>query len=111
MGIKKNISDFENSDLYEDEEDDLELLDNDDFKDVDNVNIDENYITSLTDKISKNELLTAFLVQEKSEATTSLNKKSQTHPIDSYLRDLILDVLVKEFMPLLEKKLNSLNKK
>ena len=111
MGIKKNISDFENSDLYEDEEDDLELLENDDFKDINDVNIDENYITSLTDKISNNELLTAFLIQDRMEGAISSNKKSQSHPIDSYLRDLILDVLVKDFMPLLEKKLNSENKK
>jgi len=111
MGIKKNISDFENSDLYEDEEDDLELLENDDFKDINDVNIDENYITSLTDKISNNELLTAFLIQDRMEGAISSNKKSQSHHIDSYLRDLILDVLVKDFMPLLKKKLNSVNKK
>ena len=79
---------------YDGEEEDLERLDEDSTQNFEDVDVDMSFLNI----ISKN-------VVENLEINPKKNRNEGDHPIDSYLRGLILDVLIKDFMPILQKQL------
>jgi hypothetical protein len=107
LRLDSDNDEFINEDLFEDNGDDMEIYE-EEIDIEDDAGIDNSYISSLANKINRNELLSTFLTQSKDNNDKSENNKN--HPIDSYLKGLILEVLKEDFMPLLERRLSSLEK-
>lgn len=95
---------FESDDEFDFAGEDLEIISDDLSVDVSEVIVDPDYLTNIKQKIDTNEKLIKLMDDD---STTSQNI---THPMDAYLKQLILDVLIQDFLPILEKRLTSITK-
>lgn len=86
---------FVNDDFsYEGEDEDLEKIEDNVSENFEDVEVDMGFLSNINKTVIEN-----------LELKPKKNKNEGDHPIDSYLRGLILDVLVKDFMPILQKQL------
>ena len=83
--------------LEDDEKDELKIFEEDiDSEIISDQPVEMDYLLNIQSQID--------LVKENKKPKTET-----THPMDDYFRELILDVMVKEFLPILEAKLKTNN--
>lgn len=81
----------------ENEDEELEIIEEDiDSEIISDQPVEMDYLLNIQSQID--------LVKENKKPKTET-----THPMDDYFRELILDVMVKEFLPILEAKLKTNN--
>lgn len=96
----KNIKWEQFSDL-EDNSEDLEQMDSP-LIDVSEINVDNNYLNFIHNSLSQQGI---SFEESKPLIQTNIKKDySNESQIDTYLKQMILQVLVEDFMPILEKR-------
>lgn len=94
---------FSQDDSFDFEEDDLEKLEDLPTIDASEEVVDADYLSNINDMIDRSEKLTKLMDE-------SPVKESGEHPMDAYLKKMILEVLVQDFLPILEKRIASIKK-
>jgi hypothetical protein len=83
---------------------DLELDENTDQTDLSEQVVDDDFLSSVNQIIGGSQKLSRLMIDK------SQSKEDDVHPIDAHLKKLILSVLVQDFLPILEKRFNSIKK-
>lgn len=98
--LENDIPNFnDNSDLFFDDSGEMERIGEEDELNVDISNeiVDTDFLSKISNKTTK--------LSELMEKNTPKSNSGE-HPMDAYLKKLILEVLVNDFLPILEKKLS-----
>lgn len=90
-----NFPPFVNEEFVDLEADeDLEKFEDDFSQNFEDIEVDMSFLTQINKTVVEN-----------LEAKPKKDRNEGDHPVDAYLRGLILDVLVKDFLPILQKHL------